>query len=150
MTVLTTFMALMPIMLASTSSTGADLKGLMKAAYYDPNPVVMLEHKGLYWSKIKGTEGAMTVEPDEDYIIPFGKSKERRAGTDVTVIAYGNAVHLSGFAAQELEKEGVSVEVIDAYSVKPLDWESIKKSIQKTGNVVHRGRLSHSRGPSPH
>ncbi|MEG0188424.1 MAG: thiamine pyrophosphate-dependent enzyme, partial [Algoriella sp.] len=55
-------------------STGADLKGLMKAAYYDPNPVVMLEHKGLYWSKIKGTEDAATVEPDEDYVLPFGKA----------------------------------------------------------------------------
>ena len=56
-------------------STGADLKGLMKAAFYDPNPVVMLEHKGLYWSKIPGTEGAMSIEPDEDYIIPFGKAR---------------------------------------------------------------------------
>ena len=56
-------------------STGADLKGLLKAAYHDPNPVVVLEHKGLYWSKIPGTEGAMSIEPDEDYIIPFGKAR---------------------------------------------------------------------------
>lgn len=56
-------------------STGADLKGLMKSAYYDPNPVVMLEHKGLYWSKIKGTELAKTIEPDEEYVIPFGKGR---------------------------------------------------------------------------
>ena len=56
-------------------STGADLKGLMKAAYYDPNPVVILEHKGLYWSKIKGTEEARTIEPDEQYIVPFGKAR---------------------------------------------------------------------------
>lgn len=56
-------------------SNGADLKGLMKAAYYDPNPVVMLEHKGLYWSKIKGTEDSKSIEPDEDYIIPFGKGR---------------------------------------------------------------------------
>jgi 2-oxoisovalerate dehydrogenase E1 component len=56
-------------------STGADLKGLMKAAYYDPNPVVMLEHKGLYWSKIKGTEDAKTIEPSPDYMIPFGKAR---------------------------------------------------------------------------
>ena len=54
-------------------STGADLKGLMKSAYYDPNPVVILEHKGLYWSKIKGTSAAKTVEPSKDYILPFGK-----------------------------------------------------------------------------
>jgi len=56
-------------------STGADLKGLLKAAYYDPNPCVIFEHKGLYWSKIKGTEDAKTIEPDEDYIIPFGKAR---------------------------------------------------------------------------
>jgi 2-oxoisovalerate dehydrogenase E1 component len=56
-------------------STGADLKGLMKAAFYDPNPVVMLEHKGLYWSKIKGTEGAKTPEPSADYVVPFGKAR---------------------------------------------------------------------------
>ena len=56
-------------------STGADLKGLMKSAYYDPNPVVILEHKGLYWSKIKGTLAAKTIEPSEDYVIPFGKGR---------------------------------------------------------------------------
>ena len=56
-------------------STGADLKGLMKAAYHDPNPVVMLEHKGLYWSKIPGTENAKTIEPSDDYVIPFGKGR---------------------------------------------------------------------------
>ena len=56
-------------------ATGADLKGLMKSAYYDPNPVVILEHKGLYWSKIKGTENAKTIEPSEDYVIPFGKAR---------------------------------------------------------------------------
>ena len=56
-------------------SNGADLKGLMKAAYYDPNPVVMLEHKGLYWSKVPGTETAKTIMPAEDYILPLGKAK---------------------------------------------------------------------------
>ncbi|MCK6650713.1 MAG: thiamine pyrophosphate-dependent enzyme, partial [Bacteroidia bacterium] len=79
-------------------STGADLKGLMKAAYYDPNPVVMLEHKGLYWSKIKGTEDAKTIEPDEDYIIPLGKARmvqEAEASKDkasLTIITYGMGV----------------------------------------------------------
>jgi hypothetical protein len=55
-------------------SNGADLKGLMKAAYLDPNPVLVLEHKGLYWSKIPGTENAKTIEPDENYILPIGKA----------------------------------------------------------------------------
>src|SRR5205814_4330157 len=54
-------------------SNAADIKGLMKAAYYDPNPVVMLEHKGLYWSKVPGTEDAKTIEPSKDYILPLGK-----------------------------------------------------------------------------
>ena len=56
-------------------SNGADLKGLMKAAYHDPNPVVIFEHKGLYWSKVRGTDAARTIEPDEDYVIPFGKAR---------------------------------------------------------------------------
>ena len=82
-------------------STGADLKGLMKAAYYDPNTTVMLEHKGLYWSKVKGTEKAMTIEPDEDYIVPFGKGRvaleadpEKIAkGETACVITYGMGVY---------------------------------------------------------
>src|SRR5204863_9468536 len=75
-------------------STGADLKGLLKAAFYDPNPCVILEHKGLYWSKLKGTEDAKTVEPDADYIIPFGKARlvqiaETGNQSTLTVITYG-------------------------------------------------------------
>ncbi|MFQ3268523.1 MAG: 2-oxoisovalerate dehydrogenase E1 component, partial [Flavobacteriales bacterium] len=88
-------------------STGADLKGLMKAAYYDPNPVIMLEHKGLYWSKIKGTEGAKTVEPDEDYVIPFGKARialeaelnHIEEGNSLVVITYGMGVYWANTAA---------------------------------------------------
>src|SRR6185503_15416513 len=80
-------------------STGADLKGLMKSAYYDPNPCVILEHKGLYWSKLKGTEDAKTVEPDENYIIPFGKARIALQSTDnsrqttLSVITYGMGVY---------------------------------------------------------
>src|SRR3954468_17066924 len=82
-------------------STGADLKGLIKAAYYDPNPVVILEHKGLYWSKIKGTEEAKPIEPDEDYIIPFGKArlvleaKDEiiKSGKSLSIITYGMCVY---------------------------------------------------------
>lgn len=78
-------------------SNAADMKGLMKAAFLDPNPVVMLEHKGLYWSKVAGTEDAKTVEPDEDYILPLGKAnvvqhasdEEMRLGNSMTVITYG-------------------------------------------------------------
>src|SRR5690606_40491508 len=78
-------------------SNAADLKGLMKAAYYDNNPVVMLEHKGLYWSKVPGTLGAKTIEPAEDYILPFGKGNVALAaseeaidnGESLCIITYG-------------------------------------------------------------
>ena len=81
-------------------STGADLKGLMKSAFYDPNPVVILEHKGLYWSKIPGTEGAMSIEPDEEYVIPFGKARVVKKaeqsyidkGDSCTLITYGRRI----------------------------------------------------------
>src|SRR6202034_2857684 len=87
-------------------STGADLKGLLKAAYYDPNPVVMLEHKGLYWSKIKGTEDAKTVEPDADYIIPFGKGRMVQTvepgKNTLSVITYGMGVYWAKNAAKNI------------------------------------------------
>ena len=89
-------------------SNGADLKGLLKAAYEDPNPVVMLEHKGLYWSKIPGTESAKVVEPDRDYCVPLGKARTVQgidlelAGEDstATVVTYGRGVHWAMEAAQ--------------------------------------------------
>ena len=80
-------------------SNGADLKGLLKAAYYDPNPVVILEHKGLYWSKVKGTDEARTNEPSEDYILPFGKANivqeiwQQETKETISVITYGMGVH---------------------------------------------------------
>ena len=117
-------------------STGADLKGLMKAAYYDPNPVVMLEHKGLYWSKIKGTEGAKTVEPDEDYIIPFGKARivldaeisNIEAGNSLVVITYGMGVYWANTAAK-LHKG--KVEILDLRTLAPLDRNAIFNSVRK-------------------
>jgi 2-oxoisovalerate dehydrogenase E1 component len=114
-------------------STGADLKGLLKAAYYDPNPVVMLEHKGLYWSKIKGTEDAKTVEPDEDYIIPFGKGRlvqeaDPTKGNTVSVIAYGMGVYWAKNAAKNFPGQ---VEIIDLRTLVPLDEEMIYSSVTK-------------------
>jgi len=91
------------------------MKGLMKAAYYDPNPVVIFEHKGLYWSKIKGTEEARTIEPDEDYIIPFGKARivqQAEALHDentLTVITYGMGVYWAKAAAQEQRQQHKSL-----------------------------------------
>lgn len=122
-------------------STGADLKGLMKAAYYDPNPVVILEHKGLYWSKISGTEGAMSIEPDEDYIIPIGKarivqeaSKEALASNDsCVVITYGRGVYWTMEAAKSFEGR---VEILDLRSLNPLDMDAAEEVVRKHGKVM--------------
>ncbi|MGE0636135.1 MAG: thiamine pyrophosphate-dependent enzyme [Bacteroidia bacterium] len=122
-------------------STGADLKGLMKAAYYDPNPVVILEHKGLYWSKIKGTEDAKTIEPDEDYIIPFGKARialeasaeELQNGNTISVITYGMGVYWAKNAAKNFAGK---VEVIDLRTLNPLDEETIYASVKKHGKCL--------------
>ena len=120
-------------------STGADLKGLMKAAYYDPNPVVMLEHKGLYWSKIKGTEAARTVEPDADYILPLGKARvvsEIEASSEsptLTLITYGMGVYWAMNAAKELPGR---VEIIDLRTLVPLDTETVFQSVRKHGRCL--------------
>ena len=120
-------------------STGADLKGLMKAAYYDPNPVVMLEHKGLYWSKIKGTEDAKTIEPDENYIIPLGKARmvqEVAASTEqttLTIITYGMGVYWAKTAAAAFEGR---VEIVDLRTINPLDEDTIISSVKKHGRCM--------------
>jgi 2-oxoisovalerate dehydrogenase E1 component len=122
-------------------SNGADLKGLMKAAFYDPNPVVMLEHKGLYWSKIPGTEGAMSIEPDEDYIIPFGKARVVQVanqaliekGESAVIITYGRGVYWALEATKEIEDR---VEIVDLRTLNPLDHEKINEVAQKHGKVM--------------
>ena len=122
-------------------STGADLKGLLKAAYYDPNPVVILEHKGLYWSKIPGTEGAMSIEPDEDYIIPIGKArivlKSDEAfvlsGRSVGIITYGRGVYWSLEAEKNFAGQ---VEILDLRSINPLDHEAMNSLCQKHGRII--------------
>lgn len=120
-------------------STGADLKGLMKAAYYDPNPVVMLEHKGLYWSKIKGTEDAATVEPDEHYVLPFGKAREvltaesSQNHNSVSIITYGMGVYWAKQAAKGFPNQ---VEIIDLRTLVPLDEETIFNSVKKHNRCI--------------
>ncbi len=119
-------------------STGADLKGLMKAAYYDPNPCVMLEHKGLYWSKIKGTEEAKTIEPDEDYIIPFGKARmvqnaEPGKLPTLSVITYGMGVYWAKNASKEFP---VRIEIIDLRTLVPIDEAAILASVKKHGRCL--------------
>lgn len=119
-------------------STGADLKGLMKAAYYDPNPVIMLEHKGLYWSKIKGTEDAKTIEPDEDYIIPLGKARmvqvaEASVKPTLTIITYGMGVYWAKSAAKEFTHQ---IEIVDLRTINPIDEETIFASVKKHGKCI--------------
>ena len=120
-------------------SNGADLKGLMKAAYYDPNPVVILEHKGLYWSKVPGTKTATSVEPSEDYILPFGKAwvlqeiwKQEDVET-LTIVAYGMGVHWAYNATKDLRDQ---VEIIDLRTLFPLDEDTIMTSVKKTGKCL--------------
>ncbi|MEE2700507.1 MAG: thiamine pyrophosphate-dependent enzyme [Bacteroidota bacterium] len=119
-------------------STGADLKGLMKSAYYDPNPVVILEHKGLYWSKIKGTEKAKTIEPSEDYVIPFGKGRvvlhsDENEINSLCIITYGMGVHWALNAAKDHKGK---VEIIDLRTIYPLDTELIFKKVNKHGKCL--------------
>jgi 2-oxoisovalerate dehydrogenase E1 component len=122
-------------------STGADLKGLLKAAYYDPNPVVILEHKGLYWSKIPGTEGAMSIEPSDDYMIPIGKARivqiasdeKRLAGESIGVITYGRGVYWSIEAATSFEGQ---VEILDLRSINPLDIDAMGALCERHGKIL--------------
>ncbi|MDR6301870.1 alpha-ketoacid dehydrogenase subunit alpha/beta [Mesonia maritima] len=122
-------------------SNGADLKGLMKAAYYDPNPVVIFEHKGLYWSKVLGTKGATSVEPSEDYVLPFGKAwvlqeiwKQEEKET-LCIITYGMGVHWAMNASEELGMQD-QIEVVDLRTLSPLDEETIMKSVKKCGKCL--------------
>ena len=122
-------------------SNAADLKGLLKAAYHDPNPVVMLEHKGLYWSKVPGTEDAKTIEPDKDYILPLGKglsvlqaSEENiENGESLCIITYGMGVHWAKNAAQQFPN---SVEIIDIRTIFPLDENLIFATVKRHGKCI--------------
>jgi 2-oxoisovalerate dehydrogenase E1 component len=116
-------------------SNGADLKGLMKAAYYDPNPVVILEHKGLYWSKVKGTDEARTFEPADDYLLPLGKVhvvqeiEQQNQRETLSVITYGMGVHWALNATKHLKDK---VEIVDLRTLFPLDEEAIFRSVRKS------------------
>jgi 2-oxoisovalerate dehydrogenase E1 component len=122
-------------------SNGADLKGLLKAAYYDPNPVVIFEHKGLYWSKVKGTKGATSVLPSEDYILPFGKANvlqeiwKQEEGETLSIITYGMGVHWAMNASEELGMQD-KIEVVDLRTLHPLDYETVFKSVKKCGKCL--------------
>jgi 2-oxoisovalerate dehydrogenase E1 component len=122
-------------------SNAADMKGLMKAAFLDPNPVVMLEHKGLYWSKVPGTEDAKTVEPSADYIIPLGKAAivlqagkiNIENGETCCVITYGMGVYWAKAAAKNFN---TLIEVIDLRTLFPLDEELVFERVKLHGKCL--------------
>lgn len=120
-----------------TPSTPYDVKGLLKAAIRDEDPVLFFEHKRCY-RLIKGEV------PTDDYTLPIGKADVKRQGTDVTVISYGLALHFALQAAEQLEQEGVSVHVLDLRTLVPLDKEAVLEAVAKTGKVliVHEDNLT--------
>ena len=120
-------------------SNAADAKGLLKTACRLNDPVLFCEHKGLYRQSFSSAP-----EPDENYLLPFGKAKVVREGTDITVVSYGLSMWDSVFAAKKLEEEGYSVEVIDIRTIIPLDEETIFNSVKKTNKliVIHEDTLT--------
>ncbi len=122
-------------------SNAADMKGLMKAAFLDPNPVVMLEHKGLYWSKVPGTEDAKRAEPSSDYVLPLGKANivlhadqnKMNRGESCCVITYGMGVYWAKTVAKEFQG---NIEIIDLRTLFPLDEELVFSTVKKHGKCL--------------
>lgn len=106
-----------------------DAKGLMKAAIRDDNPVLFMESEQMY-----GLKGE--VSDDKDYIIPIGKAKIKREGSDVTIVAHGKMYHVAMKAAEQLAKDGIEAEIIDPRTVKPFDLETVIQSVKKTNRCV--------------
>ena len=122
-------------------SNGADLKGLLKAAFHDPNPVVVLEHKGLYWSKIPGTETAKCIEPSRDYVVPLGKARlvleandeDLKEASCATIVTYGRGVHWALKAAEAFPGR---IDLIDLRTIQPIDYDSIETSLKRTNRCL--------------
>lgn len=122
-------------------SNAADMKGLLKAAFYDPNPVVMFEHKGLYWSKVPGTDLAKCPEPSADYVVPLGKARIVQYASDeaveygasVFLVTYGMGVYWALNASKQFEEQ---VEVLDLRTLNPCDDEAIYAGVKKHGKVI--------------
>jgi 2-oxoisovalerate dehydrogenase E1 component len=122
-------------------SNAADMKGLLKSAYYDPNPVVVFEHKGLYWSKVPGTEMARTIEPDEDYVVPIGKGRialeasetNISRGESCVIITYGMGVYWALAAEKQFEGK---VEIVDLRSLYPCDEALVFERVKLHGKVI--------------
>lgn len=105
-----------------------DAKGLLKSAIRDNDPVVFMESEVMY--------GEMGFVPEEEYLIPIGKADIKKQGTDITIVSYNKMMKVALNAAAELEKEGISAEVIDLRTIRPLDWHTIIESVKKTNRLV--------------
>jgi len=122
-------------------SNAADMKGLLRAAFLDPNPVILLEHKGLYWSKVPGTEDAKTTEPGAGYVIPLGQAAIAQAaeadklasGETCVVITYGMGVHWAKAASRDYPGR---VEILDLRTLNPLDWEAVQAAVRRHGKAL--------------
>lgn len=136
----TTLLSIKGIKIAYPSNA-ADMKGLMKAAFLDPNPTVMLEHKGLYWSKVPGTDDAKAHEPSRDYVLPFGKglivakadAVKVNEGNSCCIVTYGMGVYWAKAAAKKFPGQ---VEVIDLRTLFPLDEELVYSTVKKHGKCL--------------
>ncbi|MDO8312861.1 MAG: alpha-ketoacid dehydrogenase subunit beta [Sideroxyarcus sp.] len=135
-----TFFMPLPGVKIACPATAYDAVGLLRTAVRSDDPVMIFEHKLLYGSKgARAESGAVDASsdiPDEDYTVPLGKAVVRKEGKDVTIIGTLLMMHRAMQAAAELEKQGISAEVIDPRTLVPFDWETVRKSISKTGRVV--------------
>ena len=134
------FLAHCPGLKIVMPSNAADAKALLKAAIRDPNPVLFLEHKGLYRQRVFSAR----PEPDANGIAPLGKAKVVREGDDVTLVCWGMMAFMGYEVAEKLEKEGISVEVIDPRTIAPFDFETVLTSVKKTGKllIAHEAHLT--------
>ncbi len=139
----------LPGMKVVSPSNAYDAKGLMTAAIRDPNPVIFMYHKGLQGMGWLGTEkGAITHVPEEAYEVEIGKAAIAREGRDVTIVSIAQGVHHGLKAAKVLEKQGISAEVVDLRSLVPLDRDTIRASVAKTGRLIVVDEDYHSFGVS--
>ena len=139
----TTLFAHTPGLMIVYPSTALDANGLLRTAIRCDDPVMFLEHKHLYRQVYNKSQ-----YPSSEFLIPFGKAKKVREGSDVTIVTYGALVERSNQACKRLEQQGYTVDLIDLRTLVPYDWEAIAESVKKTGRaiVAHEDPISYGYG----